>query len=160
MGFLSSTVEIEHHAIRLPECEYRQLIQQLNMKQLEIYTHIIQWIKTDSNPSMNIFLTGGAGVGKSLVIRALYQTLHCYLCGTEGENPEEIRILLCAFTGSAAYSINGIRVHKTFGLSANQNVDKPLSADNLNTFRTRKGFLRKNIVAVSFFQNCAIHPYS
>ena len=137
LGFLSSTVEIEHHAIRLPECEYRQLIQQLNMKQLEIYTHIIQWIKTDSNPSMNIFLTGGAGVGKSVVIRALYQTLHRYLCGTEGENPEEIRILLCAFTGSAAYNINGITVHKAFGLSANQNVDKPLSADNLNTFRMK-----------------------
>ena len=25
---------------------------------------------------------------------------------------------------------------------------------------TKEGFLRKNIVAVSFFQNCAIHPYS
>ena len=27
-------------------------------------------------------------------------------------------------------------------------------------YRTREGFLRKNIVAVSFFQNCAIHQYS
>ena len=25
---------------------------------------------------------------------------------------------------------------------------------------TREGFLRKNIVAVSVFQNCAIHQYS
>ena len=25
---------------------------------------------------------------------------------------------------------------------------------------TREGFLRKNIVAVSFLKNCAIHPYS
>ena len=25
---------------------------------------------------------------------------------------------------------------------------------------TREGFLRKNIVAVLFIQNCAIHPYS
>ena len=25
---------------------------------------------------------------------------------------------------------------------------------------TREGFLRKNIVAVSFLQNCAVHPYS
>ena len=25
---------------------------------------------------------------------------------------------------------------------------------------TREGFLRKNIVAVSCFQTCAIHPYS
>ena len=28
------------------------------------------------------------------------------------------------------------------------------------TVVTREGFLRKNIVAVSFFQNCAIHQYS
>ena len=27
-------------------------------------------------------------------------------------------------------------------------------------YLTREGFLRKNIVAVSFFQNCAIHQYS
>ena len=29
-----------------------------------------------------------------------------------------------------------------------------------NQHVTREGFLRKNIVAVSFFQNCAIHQYS
>ena len=29
-----------------------------------------------------------------------------------------------------------------------------------NYTETREGFLRKNIVAASFFQNCAIHPYS
>ena len=28
------------------------------------------------------------------------------------------------------------------------------------TRTTREGFLRKNIVAVSFFQNCAVHQYS
>ena len=28
------------------------------------------------------------------------------------------------------------------------------------SYKTREGFLRKNIVAVSFFQNCAIHQYS
>ena len=94
---------------------YRQIIQQLNIKQLEIYTRIIHRIKTDSNPSMNIFLTGGAGVGKSVVIRALYQTFHRYSCGTEGENPEEVRILLCAFTSSAAYNTNGIVVIKPLG---------------------------------------------
>ena len=29
-----------------------------------------------------------------------------------------------------------------------------------STDGTREGFFRKNIVAVSFFQICAIHPYS
>ena len=31
---------------------------------------------------------------------------------------------------------------------------------NVVSLITREGFLRKNIVAVSFFQNCAIHQYS
>ena len=29
-----------------------------------------------------------------------------------------------------------------------------------NILRTREGVLRKNIVSVSFLQNCAIHQYS
>ena len=29
-----------------------------------------------------------------------------------------------------------------------------------NRVNTKKGFLRKNIVSVSFFQDCAIHPYT
>ena len=32
--------------------------------------------------------------------------------------------------------------------------------DNNGRYITREGFLRKNIVAVSFFQNCAIRQYS
>ena len=33
-------------------------------------------------------------------------------------------------------------------------------SDQQELILTREGFLRKNIVAVSFVQNCAIHPYS
>ena len=57
------------------------------------------------------------------------------MCGTEGENPEEIKIMLCAYTGSAAFNIGGITIHKAFGLNANQSRNKPLSADKLNTLR-------------------------
>ena len=39
------------------------------------------------------------------------------------------------------------------------NLSKTLLG-HVSAFLTREGFLRKNIVAVSFFQNCAIHPYS
>ena len=86
--------EIQESAIRLPENEYRALIQNLNIKQLEIYTHIIHWIKTKQSKSLNLFLTGGAGVGKSVVITALYQTLHRYLCSTEGGNTN---IVMCIY---------------------------------------------------------------
>ena len=54
-----------------------------------------------------IFLSGGAGVGKRVVIRALYQPLYRYLNLKEGENSDEIRVLLCAYTGKEANSING-----------------------------------------------------
>ena len=46
-------------------------------------------------------LSGGAGIGKSVVIRALYQTLYRLLNLKEGENPDDIRILLCAYTSKA-----------------------------------------------------------
>ena len=29
-----------------------------------------------------------------------------------------------------------------------------------NRVNTKEGFLRKNIVSISFFQDCAIHPYT
>ena len=137
LGLSSKTAEVEQHAIRLPEREYHQLIQTLNRKQLEIYTHIVKWIKTKNVENLHLFLTGGAGVGKSVVVTTLYQTLHRHLCGTEGENPEEIRILLCAYTGSAAFNIGGITIHKAFALNANQSFTKPLSADKLNTLRVK-----------------------
>ena len=35
------------------------------------------------------FLTGGAGVGKSVVIRALYQTVYRILNLKDGENPDD-----------------------------------------------------------------------
>ena len=53
---------------------------------------------------MYAFLTGGAGVGKSVVIRALYQTLYRILNLKDGENPDDKRILLCAYMGFALLS--------------------------------------------------------
>ena len=47
------------------------------------------------------------------------------------------------------------------------NIDKATGNDTgalknriKTTNTTREGFLKKNIVAVSFFQDCAIHPNS
>ena len=51
------------------------------------------------------FLTGGAGFGKSVVIRALYQSLYRILNLRDGENPDDIRILLCAYIWALLLSI-------------------------------------------------------
>ena len=53
------------------------------------------------------YLSDGAGVGKSVVIRALYQSLYIILNLREREHPDDIRILLCAYMGFAAFNISG-----------------------------------------------------
>ena len=37
----------------------------------------------------HLFLTGGAAVGKSVVVRALYQALTRHLCSESGEDQED-----------------------------------------------------------------------
>ena len=107
------------------------------MKQREIFYHVLKWVKTKDEP-FYVFLTGAAGCGKSVVVKAVYQALHRYLCSTEGENPEDCRIILCAPTGKAAYNINGCTNHAAFKIPANQGFDyKPLSSDQLNTLRVK-----------------------
>ena len=73
--------------------EYRQLIQTLNKKQKEFFYHILHLIKTSDKP-FYYFLSGGAGVGKSHLIRALYQAAVKHYNSRAGENFNEVKILM------------------------------------------------------------------
>ena len=61
-------------------------------------------IKTKDDP-LALYLSGGAGVGKSTVTNALYETLTRYLNSVPGENPDEIKVLKVEPTGKAAFNI-------------------------------------------------------
>ena len=135
IGASSSVPNMEQTDVLLKDEDYRELIRCLNNKQRAFYNHVIHWLKTKTDP-LFAYLSGGAGVGKSVVIRALYQTLYRHLNCKEGENPDDTRILLCAFTGKAAFNINGVTIASAFRkkyMQANQN----LSCDELNTFRVK-----------------------
>ena len=56
----------------LPDDEYRHIVQTLNKEQKEFFYHVLHLIKTSEEP-FYCFLSGGAGVGKSHVTKALYQ---------------------------------------------------------------------------------------
>ena len=90
-----------------------RLLRSLNLRQREFFNHIIHWIKCRDEP-IHAFLSGGAGVGKSVVIRALYQSLYRMLNLSEGENPDDIRVLLCAYMGTAAFNIGGNTICSAF----------------------------------------------
>ncbi|XP_070548510.1 uncharacterized protein [Ptychodera flava] len=122
---------------RVPDDQYHALVRSLNLKQKEIFHHVLKSIKTNKDP-LRIFITGGAGSGKSVVIKAIYQALHRFLCSTAGEDPSDCRLLLCAPTGKAAYNINGSTIHSAFKVPASQGYKyKPLDSDKLNTLQAK-----------------------
>ena len=96
---------------RLNDSDYRQLVRSLNIKQKEFFYHVLRSIKTKDDP-LALFLSGGAGVGKSTVTNALYEALVRYLNSVPGENPDEVKVLKVAPTGKVtldADRLNTIR---------------------------------------------------
>ena len=63
-----------------------KLVLSLNIKQMELFYHVLHSIKT-SDKQLKLFLSGGAGVGKTRVTNALYEALIRYLNRVPGENP-------------------------------------------------------------------------
>ncbi|KAK3090521.1 hypothetical protein FSP39_012459 [Pinctada imbricata] len=135
LGVAANVPCVECQSDRLSDEEYLKLLRALNVKQREFFNHVLHWIKVENDP-IYAFLSGGAGVGKSVLIKALYQALHRHLHSKEGEDPDDIRILLCAFTGKAAFNINGVTIASAFHKKYNQS-NQSMSSDELNTFRMK-----------------------
>ncbi|XP_069109665.1 ATP-dependent DNA helicase PIF1-like [Argopecten irradians] len=135
LGLGSKPSDVETSAVRLPDNEYHTLLQSLNPKQREFHNHVTKFIRDEDEP-LFAFLTGGAGTGKSVVIDAVYQTLHRLLCSEEGEDPEDVRIMLCAYTGKAAYNIGGTTIASAFHKKMYQ-TQQHMHADELNSLRTK-----------------------
>ena len=100
-------------------------------------------IKTTDTPFYT-FLTGGAGVGKSHVTKALYQAVIKHLNMRAGDDFNKIRAILLAPTGKAAYNIQGKTIHSTFNIPANQNLKnyKSLDSSRLNILRAELSSLK------------------
>ena len=122
---------------RLNDSDYRQLVRSLNIKQKEFFYHVLHSIKTKDDP-LALFLSGGAGVGKSTVTNALYEALMRYLNSVPGENADEVKVLKVAPTGKAAFNIKGNTLHSAFKIPANRGLQYcTLDADRLNTIRAQ-----------------------
>ena len=127
----------------MPDDEYRGLVQMLNKKQREFFYHALHLIKTSDKP-FYAFLSGGGGVGKSHLIKSIYQAALKYYNSRAGEDFRRVQILLLAPTGKAAYLIKGNTIHSAFGIPASQSLKnhKPLDSGRLNTMRCEFGALK------------------
>ena len=82
---------------------YELVVRSLNEKQKQFFYHVLHLIKTSDDP-LRLFLSGGAGVGKSTVTNALYEALIRYLNSIAGENPDDVKVVKAAPTGKAAFN--------------------------------------------------------
>ncbi|XP_078368705.1 ATP-dependent DNA helicase Pif1-like [Oculina patagonica] len=115
----------------------------LNKEQKEFFYHILHLVKT-SDKSFYSFLSGGAGVGKSHLTKALYQATLKFLNSLAGDDFHQVKILLLAPTGKAAYNIKGNTIHSALAIPASQSLKnyKPLDSSRLNTLRCHLGGLK------------------
>lgn len=107
----------------LPNTEYHSLVRKLNNSQRNFFEIILMWCrdtamsrKSGKNiKQFHYFLTGGAGTGKSHLIRTVVNMARREL-RTVCKNPEEITVLLVAPTGVAATNIDGNTVHSALSI--------------------------------------------
>ncbi|XP_070203476.1 uncharacterized protein [Littorina saxatilis] len=133
---------------RIPEEEYHALVRTLNEEQQAFFNHVLHLLKVGHALPFYYFLSGGAGVGKSRLVSAIYHALVRFLGSHAGENPDSTRVLLCAPTGKAAYNIRGVTLHTAFMMPASQSLStyQKLDFSRLNSLRSSLAELKIVII--------------
>ncbi|CAF4666955.1 unnamed protein product, partial [Rotaria socialis] len=118
----------------------------MNHEQQEIFYYVREWcIKRLHNPQvepLRLFITGGAGTGKSHLLKCLhYEATRIFSRKKQldpDENINEIHTLITAFTGAAAVNVGGVTIHSAFGIGTQfQSLNNQLSSDKLNSYRCK-----------------------
>ena len=121
----------------MDDMEYRTKMRLLNPGQLTFLYEVLQHVKTSDSPIYR-FLSGGAGVGKTFLLKMLYQSLLKFFNRAPGIDPSLLFILLLAPTGKAAYLLKEKTIHSALKVPINQSREfKTLDSDRLNTLRTQ-----------------------
>ncbi|KAI8116853.1 ATP-dependent DNA helicase PIF1 [Lucilia cuprina] len=121
----------------MPENDLLTMVRSLNNKQKLYLSHLLHNIKL-GHPFYE-FVASGAGVGKSRLISAIYQSVNYRQNYLPGNDPNVIKVLLCAPTGKAAFGIGGATLHSMFSLPINQSSAelRPLTNDTANTLYSK-----------------------
>ena len=118
----------------------KPLLQAMNQKQKEIFYYVREWclqkVQKKRPAPFYLHVTGGAGTGKSHLIKCIYHEASKIL--RNPENPEEVKVLLTGPTGTSAFNIGGFTVHSALKIprSAKKTYES-LGNDSLNTLQTQ-----------------------
>ena len=97
---------------------------------------------------LHMFCTGGAGVGKSHLIKAIRHTSQKKLCAVTA-TPDDVVVLVITPTGTAAYKINGDTVHHALSLPVQKGTFheyRPLSHEKRQSMFNRLRHLKYLII--------------
>ena len=92
----------------------------------------LKCLKPEKLDPINLFVTGGAGSGKSHLIKAIYHTaVKTFRCSTI--NPERPTVALMAPTGVAAINNNGTTIHTALSIPKESGYFAPKMCDQKRT---------------------------
>ncbi|XP_061175927.1 uncharacterized protein LOC133184868 [Saccostrea echinata] len=130
--------------------EMQSVLQNLNETQSEIFYLVREWclgkIAGEKSEPLHLFVTGGAGTGKSHLIKAIHYEASRLLSRIMSE-PDSVSVLLAAFTGTAAFNIGGNTLHHLFSLTKYLPLPyEPLGEQSLSELRVKIGDLQILII--------------
>ena len=134
------------------EATIQPLLMLMNTKQKEVFYSVRQWAleKAHSKGKQPFFLhvTGGAGVGKSLLIKCIYYEITKIL--KDRSNPQDPSVLLTAPTGTAAFTVGGYTIHSALKVPRKlpncPSEIKDLAPDQANTLQVKLSNLQLLII--------------
>ena len=114
--------------------DFFSLTVSLNEEQNMYFYEALRRIKTTTEP-FYLSRSGGAGVGKSHLLKTTYQALVRYFDSVPGENPDDIKVVIAAPTGKAVYNVHGNTLHSLLNIPPSNALKSyiPLSNRTLNT---------------------------
>jgi len=122
--------------------DYQTLMKSLNRQQMEFVTDTMHHLKTSNQPTFR-FLSGGAGTGKSHVLKALRESAERYYRSKSGVDFSQHWSMTLAPTGKAAFLVGGATIHSVLHVPANQSFQyRRLDHESLNTLRTQIGHIK------------------
>ncbi|KAK3930116.1 ATP-dependent DNA helicase pfh1, partial [Frankliniella fusca] len=133
---------LPHH---IPEDEYLALVARLNERQRRYHLNLVHMLKTRPDEQMLHFVTGGAGVGKSALIKAITQSAIRVFVRVFQESPDHLTVAIMAPTGKAAFGVGGVTIASALKIFR-ENPNMTLGPDELNTLRTQLAHVRLFII--------------
>ena len=91
----------------MSHAEFESNLKKMTSCQRKAFSYIQNHFMNRKNDALRAFITGGAGVGKSFLLKIISNYLQLFCAGCSGTNP----VKCCAPTGPAARNINGQTIH-------------------------------------------------